>query len=143
MQPTLATPATSSVTMLDVADVSLELGVAADASAAVARCAAATSPRVGARRRRFGVALPMDATARASSMFDARARVRRAGDGGGVDEGDFDRVVVARARDDVDARAMAMDAMTTPRGGAECGAARAATRRRLERDARWRQLSVM
>jgi hypothetical protein len=38
---------------------------------------------------------------------------------------------------------MAMDAMTTPRGGAECGAARAATRRRLERDARWRQLSVM
>ena len=133
MQPTLATPATSSVTMLDVADVSLELGVAADASAAVARCAAAPSPRVGARRRRFGVARPID----------ARARVRRAGDGGGVDEGDFDRIVVARARDDVDARAMAMDAMTTPRGGAECGAARAATRRRLERDARWRQLSVM
>ena len=86
---------------------------------------------------------PRPAPARGSAMIAAGARVRRAGDGGGVDEGDFDRIVVARARDDVDARAMAMDAMTTPRGGAECGAARAATRRRLERDARWRQLSVM
>ena len=82
-------------------------------------------------------------SARPRPAAEALAPLGRAGDGGGVDEGDFDRIVVARARDDVDARAMAMDAMTTPRGGAECGAARAATRRRLERDARWRQLSVM
>ena len=140
MQPTLATPATSSVTTLDVADVSLELGVDADASVADARCVAATSPRLGARRRRVGVAPPTAATARASSTIDARARARRAGDGGGVEDGDFRSV---RRRAGAGRRRRAGDGDGCHDEATSAAAAAATSRRRLERAARRRLESPM